>query len=281
MKWLNKPLFVFQGVFAIGNGNRCGNKTDIELYDPNDPSKFHCWPFPDCHDGQEPSVEPGSTHLTGTDVHCKPCHEGESFSNRETNYRCRTCTTCGNKVVLLTCTISRDRLCDKRCISTEFYLNTTDGKCYPCTECCGANKANLESQCLSSKTVRIGTVIGEKGALHCKVLSSQQCDDLLKNNVSSVTQGNNNTGAEEKACTESKDNESPNSNNLANENTSKRKDSESTLDTLHIVLICFLAFVTFICMVLLWLYIRERKMQSPRNEMCLWFDSCYSSSAGM
>ena len=274
--------FVFQGVLAIGNGNRCSNKSYIELYDPNDHSKFYCWPVPDCHSGQEPSVEPGSAHPKGTDVDCKPCHVGVSFSNKETNYRCRKCTTCGNKVVRSSCTIIRDRLCDTRCISTEFYLNATDDECYPCTECCGRNNANVESQCLSSKTVHIGSRIGEKGALHCKVLSSQQCDELPKDNATSIVDNGsviNDTSGLKKKCNGLENNDS--SKNNSSSVLKEKRTCSWSWDTLHIFLTCGLVCMALIIVVQFWLCVkRERKLCSSRSESFL-CNNCYLSSVGL
>ena len=166
---------------AQGHSNRCDNKADIELYDKHNHSIYKCWPSSDCHDGQELSVEPGSSHPDGTEISCQDCHRNY-FSNNRTNKRCRKCTSCGNKEELFPCTSVRDRVCTSRCISNEFYFNATDEQCYPCTECCEGDDMNIEPQCI---TMRMGTVIGGKGQKHCGV-SSKQCDEQLKKNTSSA-----------------------------------------------------------------------------------------------
>ena len=171
---------------ALGNCKHCTNKDDIKVYNRNDPSKHICWPFPKCNDGQQSSVEPGSSHPQGTDIKCVSCHVNY-FSNNQTNKRCRRCTSCGNNKELSPCDGSRDRQCSHSCISSEFYLNATDQWCYPCTECCGASDENIVSQCIS---MRLGTVIGGNGEKHCK--ASQKCSNEppLKKNVSSPACGN-------------------------------------------------------------------------------------------
>lgn len=234
---------------AIAIANRCKNKNDIELYDPGDRSKFHCWPAVECdHDGYQRSVEAGSAHPDGTAIECSPCPNG-SFSNLETNHRCHTCTSCVNKQVLVTCTPGRDRRCSNSCISRDFYFNTTNQQCYPCTECCGTHSNNTEPQCLVSRVIHVGvTVIGGRGALHCKVRSAQQCDDLLQGTPESNV---------------------------------KKKDSRARpLDTLHIVLICLLALAVTVIIVVVcsccWMKGRLQ-WQSFRRA------TCFSSScrAGM
>ena len=97
-------------------GNRCDNKNHVELVDPNDHSKFECWPVPTCQEGQEPSVKPGSVHPKATDVSCIPCGHGW-FSNHDTNFRCQKCTSCGNKDVRVNCSIYRDAVYSKSCKS--------------------------------------------------------------------------------------------------------------------------------------------------------------------
>jgi len=178
--------FLFQAVLVVANGSHCNNKTEVELYNPRDHSFSQCWPVPDCHNGQEPSVRPGLSYPKDTDIGCRKCPDG-SFSNIKNNYTCQQCTACLNKEVLLNCTPGRDRECSNSCISSEFYFNVSDQQYYPCTECCGAYHGNIEPQCIS---VPIGSVI--KSSLHCKVRSSQRCDKFpLENNALSGTNGSN------------------------------------------------------------------------------------------
>lgn len=222
---------------AIANANRCSNKNDIELYEHGDHSKFHCWPAVECNDGYQGSVEAGSSHPKGTVIECSPCPSG-SFSNLETNHRCHTCTSCGNKQVLVTCTPGRDRRCSNSCLTRDLYFNATDQQCHPCSECCGTHSNNIEPQCLTSMEIHVGvTVIGGTGDLHCKVRSAQQCDDLLQG----APEGSNPDHVKEKDC------------------------KDSTLDTLHIVLICLLA--TSVIIIVVW--------------SCCWIKGrCFSPSCG-
>ena len=73
--------------------NRGESKNYVELFDPNDHSKFKCWPVPTCQEGQQPSVEPGSVHTKTTAISCIPCDHGW-FSNHDTNQRCQKCISC-------------------------------------------------------------------------------------------------------------------------------------------------------------------------------------------
>ena len=189
-------------------GNRCDNKNNVELVDPNDHSKFEWRPVPTCQEGQEPSVKPwkpGSVHPKATDVSCIPCGHGW-FSNHDTNFRCQKCTSCGNKDVRVNCSIYRDAVCSKSCKSKTHYFNETDGQCYTCTECCGKDMSNIEPHCLL-RNLCVGSVIGQQGELHCKVLLSQKCDEPSENvstNISSVI--NSNSGVLERNCSRPENN---------------------------------------------------------------------------
>ena len=250
----------FQALLAVASGNRCNNKTDAELYDPQDHSIFNCSPALDCHDGYEPSVQPGSSHPKGKSVECKKC-PFESFSNIKTKYRCQKCTVCGNKKVIFTCTPGRDRQCSNSCISSNFYFNKTDQQCHPCIECCGTSSNNIEPQCVSSqKNLRIGTVIGEKGALHCKVPSSQQCDELSQEDEVHVTPNSYKPSPSKKKCSR-------------------------LLDATVIALICCLAVSLAVNLFsMLRLYVRGRqRLRSSHSSPAYFVPSfpCSSTSAGM
>jgi len=257
-KMLKQFLFLM-ALLAVTSGNRCNNKTDVELYDPQDGSIFNCWPAPDCHDGYEPSVQPGSSHPKGTSVECKKC-PFESFSNIKTKYRCQKCTVCGNKKVIFTCTPGRDRQCSNSCISSNFYFNKTDQQCHPCSECCGTSSNNIEPQCVSSQeNLRIGTVIGEKGALHCKVPSSQQCDELSQEDEVHVTPNSYKPSSSKKKCSR-------------------------LLDATVIALICCLAVSLAVNLFsMLRLYVRgKQRLCSSHSSPAYFFPSfpCSSTSAG-
>ena len=84
----------------------------------------------------------GSLQGTDTAVSCIPCGHG--------CYRCE-CSSCGNKDVLVNCSINRVAVCSKSCKSKTHYFNESDGQCYPCTECCGKDKMNIEPVRLKRK----------------------------------------------------------------------------------------------------------------------------------
>ena len=272
---------------VVGFGNRCDNKNHVELVDPSDHSKFECWPVPTCQEGQEPSVKPGSVHPKATDVSCIPCGHG-SFSNHDTNFRCQKCTSCGNKDVRVNCSIYRDAVCSKSCKSKTHYFNETDGQCYTCTECCGKDMSNIEPYCLLGN-LRVGSVIGQQGELHCKVLLSQKCDEPSENvstNISSVI--NSNSSVLERNCSRPESNVTLPSTD-SNPSTSKEEPtSRCSWNSLpHILLICGSILVTVI---LVFLYIRERNRRFSRNSYqylsslvscCPCMNSCFPVLSGM
>ena len=70
------------------------------------------------------------------DTECKACIGGESFSSTFSSAECRTCKTCvasDKEVTLADCTPATDTLC-LTCPSGT-YVNTTEGKCRPCSFC--------------------------------------------------------------------------------------------------------------------------------------------------
>lgn len=270
-------------------GSRCKNKSDVELFDPNDNSKFKCWPVPTCQEGQQPSVEPGSVHPKTTTVSCIPCDYGW-FSNHDTKYRCQKCTSCGNKGVLVNCSIYGDAVCSKSCKSRTHYFNESDGQCYACAECCGKDESNIEQQCLlSSGNLRVGSVIGQQGELHCKVQSSQKCDELSKN-VTTYTNGSsvvNGTSSVLENCTCNCTRPENNGSSTYINDNKNSQPSGSSWDSSDIMLLCALIVVALISVFFLCLYIRERKMRlsrsgcPPSSESCPFMNPCYLGLAGM
>ena len=270
-------------------GSRCKNKSDIELFDLIDNSKFKCWPVPTCQEGQQPSVEPGSVHPKTTTISCIPCDHGW-FSNHDTNYRCQKCASCGNKGILVNCSIYGDAVCSKSCKSNTHYFNESDGQCYACTECCGKDESNIERQCLlSSGNLRVGSVIGQQGELHCKVQSSQKCDELSKNvttNINGSFVVNDTSSVLENCnCTWPENNVSS---TYINENYRPSDCSwNSSLRIQDIILICALITVAIASAIFLYFYIRERRMRLSRtcypssSESCPFMNLCYSGLAGM
>ena len=264
-------------------GNRCENKNHVELFDPDDHSKFKCWPVPTCQEGQQPSVEPGSEHPKATAVSCIPCDHGW-FSYHDTNYRCQKCTSCGNKDVLLNCSIYRDAVCSKRCRSKTHYFNESDGQCYACSECCGKDKSNIELQCISSGNLRVGSVIGQQGELHCKVKSSQKCDELSQN-VSTYINGSAIVNDTSSVCNCTRP-ENNTSSTYINDNY-RPSGCSRNLSLQDIMLLCALIVVSLASVFFLCLYIRERQMRltvsgcPPSSESCRFMNPFFSGLAGM
>lgn len=157
--------------------------------------------------------------------------------------------------MLLTCTAVRDRQCSNSCISSNYYFNATDLQCYRCSECCGSNSDNIEWHCLTSTSLGIGTKIGEKGSLHCKAPSSQQCDDLQQNVI----------------------NATPDSNIKPQH---LEKNYGCSLDTLLIALICCLAISVTVNFVLFGCCLRGRERQRS-SRGCLFDVFRWFPSAGM
>ena len=88
----------------------------------------------------------GSVQGTDTAVSCIPCGHGCYRCQR-----CEKCSSCGNKDVLVNCSINRVAVCSKSCKSKTHYFNESDGQSYPCTECCGKDKTNIEPVSLKRK----------------------------------------------------------------------------------------------------------------------------------
>lgn len=267
----------FQAVIvALGNCNDCPNKDDIKLYDKDNRSKFICWPLSKCNDGQEFSVQPGSSHPQGTKLLCIRCPD-DHYSNNSTNKRCRKCTPCGNKKELSSCELSRDRQCSHSCISSELYFNATDQQCYPCTECCGASDKDIERQCIS---MRVGTVIGGNGEKHCKASfkSSQRCSSELplKKTLSSSACGNSSLSSN--SSFEARDCSCGNS-SLPSKLNSETREYSFSMDGLHIALICILGVILVIAFLVgCRLYASRRKKQSSRSGYAM--PPCVSTCAG-
>ena len=87
-----------------------------------------------------------SVQGTYTAVSCTPCGHGCYRCQR-----CEKCSLCGNKDVLVNCSINRVAVCSKSCKSKTRYFNESDGQCCPCTECCGKDKMNTEPVPLKRK----------------------------------------------------------------------------------------------------------------------------------
>ena len=100
-------------------------------------------------------VVTGSVQGTYTAVSCIPCGHG--------CYRCQRCEKCsssGNKDVLVNCLINRVAVLSKSCKSKTHYFNESVIQCYPCTECCGKDKVNIEPVPLTRKEEDSGAPAG-------------------------------------------------------------------------------------------------------------------------
>ena len=98
----------------------------------------------------------GSVQGTYTAVSCIPCSHGD--------YTCKRCekySSCRNKDVVVNCLINRDAVCSKSCKSKTHYFNESDGQSYPCTECCGKDKTNIEPVPLKRKEKDSGAPAGK------------------------------------------------------------------------------------------------------------------------
>ena len=116
-----------------------------------------------------------SVQGTYTAVSCIPCGHGW-FSSHDTNYRCQKCTSCGNKDVLVNSSIYGDAVCSKSYKSKAHYFNESDGQCYPYTECCRKDKANIEPVPLKRKEKDCGAPAGKS------VMVFKSCDVTIKTN---------------------------------------------------------------------------------------------------
>ena len=82
----------------------------------------------------------GSVQGTDTAVSCCiPCGHGCYRCQR-----CEKCSSCGNKDGLVNCSINRVAVCPKSCKSKAHHFNRKVTQCYPCIECCGKDKVNIE-----------------------------------------------------------------------------------------------------------------------------------------
>ena len=251
LKW-----FLLQTILvAQGYGNRCEKKDEIELYEKQNTTTYICWPFPECLDGQEPTVDPGSRHPMGTDISCRSCQQN-FFSNKGTNIRCRKCTSCGKKLEHSPCLSVKDRVCADRCISNDYYFNSTDQECHRCTECCEGDNINIELQCIK---ITPGIVIGGKGQKHCR-RSSKPCNNLPKKNVTSSGCDCNCTVLSDSSLLKGSDRQmnSSLSNNMSL--------IEKSFDSLHITLFCLLGLCIIVIVFLGWLAWKRRKQSSHSED---------------
>ena len=98
----------------------------------------------------------GSVQGSYTAVSCIPFGHGDYRCQK-----CRKCSSCGYKEVLVNCSINRDAVCSKSYKSKTHYFNESDGQCYSCTECCGMDEANIEPVPLKRKEKDSGAPAGK------------------------------------------------------------------------------------------------------------------------
>ena len=65
----------------------------------------------------------GSVQGSYTAVSCIPCGHGDYTCQRR-----EKCPSCGNKDVLVNCSINRDAVCSKSCKSKTHYFNESGGQ---------------------------------------------------------------------------------------------------------------------------------------------------------
>lgn len=280
MNFFTLKCSLLQTVLVVqGYSNRCEKKDEIELYEKQNTTNYKCWPFPECLDGQEPTVEPGSTHPMGTDISCRSCQQN-FYSNKGTNIKCHKCTACGKKLELSPCLSVRDRECADKCISNDYYFNSSDKECHQCTECCEGDNINIESQCIK---LTPGTVIGGKGEKHCR-RSSKPCNDLPNKNLTSSGRDCNCTVLSNSSLLKGSDTQM-NCSLSKNMSLIEKQGAVKSFDSLHITLFSLLGWCITVIVFLGWLALKRRK-QSPQSEDSIQLENLvesvptHSSSAG-
>ena len=113
----------------------------------------------------------GAVQGTHTAVSCIPCGHGCYRCQR-----CKKCSLCGNKDVLINCSINRVAVCSKSYKSKTHYFNESVIQCYPCTECCGKDKVNIEPVPLKRKEKDSGAPAGKS------VVVLKSSDVTIRNN---------------------------------------------------------------------------------------------------
>jgi len=98
----------------------------------------------------------GSVQGSYTPVFCIPCGHGCYRYQR-----CEKCALCGNEDVLVNCSINTASVSLKSSTTKTHYFNERDDQYYPCTECCGQDKANIEPVALKRKEKDSGAPAGK------------------------------------------------------------------------------------------------------------------------
>ncbi|XP_068702578.1 uncharacterized protein [Montipora foliosa] len=107
---------------------------------------LHCSP---CHPGWGLYPNCGE-HITypPTDIHCKKCVYGKTFSEVYDYSGCKSCHNCAeHEIVTKNCTRESDTVCSGTCIQGYFYRNSTRD-CQKCSYCCNDGKDDEQQECL-------------------------------------------------------------------------------------------------------------------------------------
>ena len=99
----------------------------------------------------EPTPPCGTTLAVKLKGECVPCRTG-TYSHFATSDACKTCTDCGSRDTLISCTTERDAEC-KECPRFHFEDPTTN-TCKHCDFCCERNPS-ARLKCITSKTCNI------------------------------------------------------------------------------------------------------------------------------
>ena len=127
------------------------NKCPPETYSLDDSERVKCISCPRCPSGMEPTPPCGTTLAVKLKGECVPCRTG-TYSNFASSDACKTCTDCGSRDNLISCTAERDAEC-KECPRFHFEDQTTN-TCKHCYFCCGRNPS-AHLKCITSKICNI------------------------------------------------------------------------------------------------------------------------------
>lgn len=127
------------------------NKCPPETYSLDDGERVKCISCPRCPPGMEPTPPCGTTLAVKLKGECVPCRTGR-YSSFASSDACKTCTDCGSRDNLISCTTERDAEC-KECPWFHFEDQTTN-TCKHCDFCCGRNPSD-RLKCITSKICNI------------------------------------------------------------------------------------------------------------------------------
>ena len=106
-----------------------------------------CIECPRCLAGTGLTPECGSYVKYGTNVECKPCKLGVSYSTSYDTSSCRPCGICAeHQYVITNCTLISNSKCNHNCTS-GFYFENLSGDCQPCSWCCHDKEDSVKEEC--------------------------------------------------------------------------------------------------------------------------------------